>query len=303
MLMAANRPEATWLGLVAGNSRLHWAAFADQRWLGTWHTPHLKAEQARILAAAQFAPESWEGIAAPGSLPPLTAPPESLWLASVVSAQLQLWQGYDWMRRVELNHLPLENLYHTLGIDRALALLGAGTTYGWPVLVIDGGTALTLTAGDSHKPAPKGDRYPSSQTGRFTGGAILPGLALQVSALTAQTDALPEIPWPDQLPCRWAHTTVEAIQSGILHTVIGGLQAYLTDWRQQHPEGHVLLTGGDRDRLMTYLTSSQQNSEEADMAAPFTHQQKNDSNVRDIRVDENLAFWGLRSYRNQLKYR
>jgi type III pantothenate kinase len=44
-----------------------------------------------------------------------------------------------------------QGLYSTMGCDRALAAYGAGEKYGYPTLVIDGGTALTLTGDDSYE--------------------------------------------------------------------------------------------------------------------------------------------------------
>ena len=38
----------------------------------------------------------------------------------------------------------ISDAYATFGVDRALALRGAGEKWGWPVLVIDGGTARAL---------------------------------------------------------------------------------------------------------------------------------------------------------------
>ena len=70
---------------------------------------------------------------------------------------------------IGLEDIPLEGLYPSLGVDRALALWGAGATWGFPCLVIDGGTALTLTGGN-------GDGF-------LVGGAILPGLRLQLQSL------------------------------------------------------------------------------------------------------------------------
>lgn len=271
--MAADAPNSAWLGLVIGNSRLHWAAFEDRRWLGTWHTPHLTAVEVDRLAAARFDPQSWRGIIHSASIP--LARPTSLWVAPAVAAQADLWRGYDGVFWVKRDRLPLTHLYPTLGLDRALALLGAGITYGWPVLVIDGGTALTLTAGECPSP---------SDLGQFTGGAILPGLSLQIRALTTQTDALPEIALPNRLPPRWATTTVEAIQSGILYTLLAGVAAYLADWQQRYPQGKVFLTGGDGDRLMSYLTA--------------LYGIKNNPDAVDIGVDEHLIFWGLRAYRD-----
>jgi type III pantothenate kinase len=68
-----------------------------------------------------------------------------LYLASVVPSQTALWQTYPDVHIITLDQVPLQGVYPTLGIDRALALWGAGETWGWPMLVIDAGTALTLT--------------------------------------------------------------------------------------------------------------------------------------------------------------
>jgi len=63
------------------------------------------------------------------------------------SSQTALWQTYPDVHVITLNQVP--PVYPTLGIDRALALWGAGETWGWPMLVIDAGTALTLTGADA----------------------------------------------------------------------------------------------------------------------------------------------------------
>jgi type III pantothenate kinase len=88
-------------------------------------------------------------------------------LASVVPNQTALWQDYSNVHEITLDQVPLQGIYPTLGIDRALALWGAGETWGWPMLVIDAGTALTLTGADANR--------------CLIGGAILPGLACSFS--------------------------------------------------------------------------------------------------------------------------
>lgn len=271
--------DTPWLGLVIGNSRLHWAGFQGQRWLGTWHTPHLTANEAKQLADQGFASSSWKtmldpsDLHLPGSDQELWQEPWSeLWVASVAASQAQHWQSYDWVRQVQRQMIPIDNLYATLGVDRALALLGAGNQYGWPALVVDGGTALTLTGGCQV----------SEGHYQFIGGAILPGLSLQAQSLVRQTEALPPITFPDGLPPRWAEATESAIQGGILYTILSGLRDYLADWWCRHPQGRVIFTGGNGDSLRSYL----------EQAYPDA--------VRGIRVDNNLVFWGLRDYRSLL---
>lgn len=195
-----------------GNSRLHWAEFADDKLQRRWDTPHLSDRPA---------------IAAP-----------ELWIASVVPGQSVFWHGHPAVYWIDRTQIPLQGLYPSLGLDRALAVWGALKTIGNPVLVIDGGTALTLTgaAGD-----------------RLVGGAILPGLGLQRQALHQSTAALPLVDWPATLPPRWATNTPDAIASGILHTAIAGLRDFISNWQQQFPSSAIVLTGGDGARLHELL--------------------------------------------------
>jgi type III pantothenate kinase len=125
-----NFKNAFWLGLMIGNSRLHWAKFENLEIIETWDTEHLSFKENRenILDSVS------------DKLP--------LILASVVPEQTKIWQEYPNLEVITLEQIPLKNLYPTLGIDRALAVLGAGTKLGFPVLVIDAGTALTFTGCD-----------------------------------------------------------------------------------------------------------------------------------------------------------
>ncbi|MBD2038004.1 pantothenate kinase [Leptolyngbya sp. FACHB-321] len=262
-----------WLALSIGNSRLHWAQFSGNDLQQTWDTPHLSATDVQQLIATQFTKSAFHPSLhdnADGAHMPL-------WIASVVSQQSLLWQKYDAATFITLEQVPLAGLYPTLGIDRALAALGAIALMHSPVLVIDAGTALTFTSVDS---------------ARLIGGAILPGLGLQFQTLQQATAALPnalpaalpaseERVAPQLLPPRWALNTTDAIASGIIYTLVAGLQAFVNDWWQQFPASPVLLTGGDRDRLYAYLTATM-----PAMASKLT-------------VEPQLIFWGMRSVRGE----
>ncbi len=186
-----------------------------------------------------------------------------LYIASVVPTQTKLWQTYPAAKIITLDHLPLTGLYPTLGIDRALALLGAGETVGYPVLVIDAGTALTFTGADAQQ--------------RLVGGAILPGLRLQLQSLAGGTAALPATQLPPQLPPRWAANTGAAIESGVVYTVLAGIRDFIEDWRRQFPDAQTAVTGGDSVLLLTYLETQ----------CPET--------ARQLIADSHLIFWGIRS--------
>ena len=205
-------------------------------------------------------------IAVPEKLPPEILPPQlspqlPLYIASVVPQQTALFKTYPHTQVVTLDHIPLTGIYPTLGSDRALALWGAGVTYGFPCLVIDAGTALTFTAADADK--------------RLVGGAILPGLGVQLHSLVQKTAALPEVNLPQKLPQRWAKGTPEAIVSGVIYTVIAGVRDFIEDWWQQYPDSQIVLTGGDGALLLSWLLVKDQEA--------------------GIKVDPNLVFWGMRS--------
>lgn len=263
-----------WLALIIGNSRWHWGAFEGDRWLGSWHTASLSKAQVQTLQQHHFAPSVWPSIAPSVVLPPAiqawaTTWPDSpeLWLASVVGAPVTWLANYPALHSVTLAEVPLHNTYPTLGVDRALALVGAGDRWGWPVLVIDCGTALTFTAGVDQ---------------RLIGGAILPGLRSQLRALHAHTDQLPNVDLDlNQWPQRWATDTDGAIASGILHTQLAGIRDFITAWRSDWPAGAIVLTGGDSAAIYSAITKQ----------TPALAQR--------INLDPDLGFWGLRVCRRQ----
>jgi type III pantothenate kinase len=247
-----------------GNSRLHWAWFIEAILQEAWDTDHLPAATVEELI------QQWTVGVMPEEIFPsllvsqqLDDPSQlPLYLASVVPEQTKLWQTYSASTVITLERVPLLGLYPTLGIDRALALLGAGESYGYPVLVIDAGTALTFTGADADK--------------QLIGGAILPGLGLQLKSLVNNTAALPALQLTPKLPPRWAKQTSAAIESGVVYTVLAGIQDFITDWRHQFPDSQIALTGGDSGLLLTYLQ------------AQFPH------DTYHLIADPYLIFWGMR---------
>jgi type III pantothenate kinase len=164
-------------------------------------------------------------------------------------------------------------MYPTLGVDRALAVWGAIAIVGSPVLVIDAGTACTFTGADAQN--------------RLFGGAILPGLRLQLQSLKQGTAALPRVDLAQHhsnvLPPRWAMDTQAAIASGILYTLVAGILDFMSDWWQQFPNSPVIMTGGDRQLLHSILID-----QFPDLAGKLT-------------LDSNLIFWGMRSVKQKIE--
>ncbi|MEH2445177.1 MAG: pantothenate kinase [Nostoc sp.] len=270
-----NHPEQTenvWLALEIGNSRLHWALFLGETLSSAWDTDHLPESVIQQLAKCQTLDDLLEKIFpshqrtdeqerhADNSF---SASPPPLVLASVVPSQTAIWQTYPNIRVITLDQVPLKGMYPTLGIDRALALWGAGKTWGFPMLVIDAGTALTFTAADDNQ--------------CLIGGAILPGIGLQFAALGEKTGQLPLVEMQSfvSLPPHFALNTTEAIQSGVLFTLIAGIKDFIEVWWQLIPNGKIAIKGGDRTLLLNYLQTLY-----PEIAAPLI-------------MEKNLTFLGM----------
>lgn len=258
-----------WLALEIGNSRLHWALFIGEKLYSVWDTDHLPESVIQQLAKCQTLDHLLLAISPPHqkirgentSSSPSSPPP--LLLASVVPSQTAIWQSYPNIRVITLDQIPLKGVYSTLGIDRALALWGAGKMWGFPMLVIDAGTAITFTAADINE--------------CLIGGAILPGIGLQFASLGQQTGQLPLVKIPNFpfLPPRFALNTTDAIQSGVIYTLIAGIKNFIEAWWPLFPDGKIAIKGGDRTLLINYLQALY-----PEIAAYLI-------------VEPNLIFWGM----------
>ena len=88
------------------------------------------------------------------------------------------------------------------GSDLIVAAVAAIRDYGTPVIIIDLGTATTITVVD--------------KSGAFIGGSILPGVKLSLNALTQGTAQLPGISLEE--PKRViGRNTVDCMQSGVMY--------------------------------------------------------------------------------------
>ena len=149
-------------------------------------------------------------------------------------------EGLDLQRRVQLAQVPLVAAPPWLGIDRALAGYQAWCLSGAAVLVADAGTALSLTWIDAQ--------------GRFAGGRLMAGAALQLRALHGGTQALPAVVQAETgLQHDWPHATGAAMACGVLEGLAGALQRAAWQVRQRDPAVQLWLTGGDGGALSTLM--------------------------------------------------
>lgn len=139
--------------------------------------------------------------------------------------------GLDPRRRLSLGQVPLGQLPPWIGIDRALVGWQAWQRSRSAVLVADAGTALSLTLVDGQ--------------GRFAGGRIQAGLALQLRALAGGTARLPAV-GNDLVPqVAWPIPTAEAIAVGVREGLVAAVREGWHQARVSHPGCRLWVTGGD----------------------------------------------------------
>ena len=136
--------------------------------------------------------------------------------------------------------LPIKLDYktpQTLGTDRIADACGARSLHqGEACLIIDAGTCITVDYLDAE--------------GVYHGGAIMPGLGMNLQALHTFTAKLPLISLDgvEKAPVL-GRSTEESIVAGTLGATMLALAGYVALYKQKSPTLRVLLTGGDALRL------------------------------------------------------
>ena len=173
--------------LLIGNSRWHWASQTNQDW-AFFDTEAPKSDQTKL----DIHLKAWAAV---GPIP------THIYLDPVL--------------RLNINEVPLLNLPPWLGIDRALAGWGAfkkiqvkkNNSKG--ILIADAGTVFSITRIQAN--------------GEFAGGKLLPGINLQLKAMSEGTRSLSE---PNTLfvPEKFfPKNTQEAMLRGTIDSLIGAL--------------------------------------------------------------------------------
>ncbi len=119
----------------------------------------------------------------------------------------------------------------TVASDLVAAAVAAKERYPLPCIIVDMGTATTLTVVD--------------ERGRYIGGAIMPGVGLSINALSEGTALLPHI---EILPPRTAiaTNTVESMKSGIVYGTAGSIDGLIDRFTEALacPPASIVATGG-----------------------------------------------------------
>ncbi len=117
-----------------------------------------------------------------------------------------------------------------LGADMVVGAVGAIRIYGAPLILIDMGTATTISSIDS--------------SGDFRGGVIIPGVNVSLEALVSGTSQLPRISL--SAPGSAIGTnTVHSMQSGIVYGQASMLDGMIDRFREEmEGDPKVIATGG-----------------------------------------------------------
>ena len=141
-------------------------------------------------------------------------------------------------------YVPLLNRYKDpkqVGQDRLLGAYAAMTLYGYPVIVIDFGTAITFDVVSPKK--------------EYLGGVIVPGLRLSAESLFLKTALLPQI--DIQAPHSViGRTTQESILSGLFYgygSLCQGFIGLISKQIKAHPK--VVMTGGHTHLMKRFVAS------------------------------------------------
>ncbi|MEO1003067.1 MAG: type III pantothenate kinase [Cyanobacteria bacterium J06638_7] len=189
-----------------------------------------------------------EASGRPGTIGSSQGPQLGLLLGWAAVGPLPEDAALDQGCRIGLSRVPLQRMPSWLGVDRALVGWQAWRRSGTAVLVADAGTALSLTLVDGE--------------GRFRGGRIQAGLALQLQALASGTAQLPVVPAvtpelglaPGASPSDpWPTVTAEAMALGVAEGLVAAVAEAWRQARSSEPGCRLWITGGDGARIAARL--------------------------------------------------
>lgn len=129
-----------------------------------------------------------------------------------------------------------------VGADRIVNAVAGIEKYGYPLIIVDFGTATTFCA--------------ISDKGEYLGGTIAPGIKISSEALFQRASKLPrvELVKPGSTICK---TTVEAMQSGVIYGYVGLVDKIIEMMKKElnNNDVKVIATGG-----LSTLIASETNS-------------------------------------------
>jgi len=148
--------------------------------------------------------------------------------------ELEATIGTNAMYLSHQSNLPFKIAYNsptTLGLDRIAAVAGAQHIFpNTNCLVIDSGTCVTYDVID--------------KDGVYHGGGISPGINMRFKALNTFTANLPLVEGAENISLV-GKTTVESIQSGVIHGIIGEIEQFIRMYKDKFADLQIIICGGD----------------------------------------------------------
>ncbi len=224
---------AHWLLLDAGNSALKWVLMTFDGRVGPAYGSMRNAPPAELTPSLVHEWTDRAGVAVRAAYGCGVAAPSLM--RSVEQAVQKVFalpvHWFETQPRFAHEGVELRNGYRDsaqLGVDRWHSLIAARAAHpDRPLVVVTAGTATTVdgVTGD----------------GSFVGGAIAPGVRLMYEALARGTANLPfasgqMVAYPDN--------TDDAIASGVLGSQLGLIERFVRNFRSEHGDPLVVLTGG-----------------------------------------------------------
>jgi len=126
----------------------------------------------------------------------------------------------------------------TVGSDLIVDAVAALKDYPCPIIVIDMGTATTMSVVD--------------KSGNYTGGVILPGLKVSLDSLSSKTAQLPQISLdiPDKVIGK---NTIDCMRSGIIYGTAGMLDGIIDRMEEELGEKATIVATGGLSRFVVPL--------------------------------------------------
>ncbi|GAB4212444.1 MAG: hypothetical protein Fur007_04770 [Rhodoferax sp.] len=231
---SAAAPDAPFLAIDVGNTRLKWALHASP----TPAAPVLAQGVEFLENIDRLAHGDWAHIPAPQRMLGCAVAADAV--KRRVEEQMELWDVSAQWVVANAGEAGVTNGYDypaRLGADRWVALVGAWhrnlrqTPPGQPrqpVVVVMVGTAVTVDALDA--------------SGRFLGGLILPGHGIMLRALESGTAGLHV---PTGNVCPFPTNTSDALTSGGTYAIAGAVQRMMHHLQQHTGQTpRCIMTGG-----------------------------------------------------------
>ena len=125
-----------------------------------------------------------------------------------------------------------------LGSDRVADAVAATNLYPCPLIIIDMGTATTVSVVDADK--------------NFIGGMIMPGLMVSMEALATKTSQLPHIGL-DAPKKAIGRNTVDCIKSGLIYGNAAAVDGLIENIEQELGQKCTVISTGGLAKIVTPL--------------------------------------------------